>query len=481
MRRLFCCFLPRWGLTLAGLAAATLAIGAWQLGLDNNPTMGPGRILLLLWGIAALLLVHHRRVAILLRGGAQQPDPQLTTAFPDDQTRAKPRGNDIDRPRRQPWLALSLILPPIFLLYVWLVTAGGWTKPATETTFYYDMLADALASGRRFLNQTPDPRLAELPNPYDPEAIPRCKTGQSSDCYLMDASYFDGKYYLYWGPAPALMLAVLKIGGFGRLGDNAMALIAATALFLITALCLVDLWRRYFSELPRWLLAPPLILAGLAYPLPWVLDEPFIYEAAILLGAAFLTAGLAMAMPVLASGDQDPGRLALVGVLWSLSLGTRAVLGVPIVALVGAIAWRLLRLRSSGSRPKSLARPLAALALPLVATASLIAVYNFVRFSNPLEFGWRYQLGAPAGQSAGMQAAFDWGHLPRNAYNYLFTRFRSLGISHSSNLDSRHTPCLWAGSATHKFPIRVCSTASMSPAFSSPHPSWASGHISFGG
>ena len=424
MRRLLCCTVPRWGLTLAGLAAATVALAAWRLGLDNNPTMGPRRILLLFLGIGIVFLAHRSRVADLLRRGGPRPDhPPHTGHLPPDRVLTESQGADLPYASRFPWAILLLILPAILTLYVWLFTAGKWTNPPGPTTYYYDLLAEAFAAGQTSLIQAPDPRLAQLANPYDPAqraGIPRCRRGTlGSDCFVLDASYLNGRYYLYWGPAPAALLALLKVSGLGRVGDNAFALFGTVALFVFLVLGLLDLWRRYFSRLPRWLLAPPLLLAGLAYPLPWVLDTPLIYEAAILQGAAFLVAGLTFAIPVLTTGDHKPWRLALVGVLWSLSFGTRIVLALPIAVLGGAMAWSLWRARSADPRPRSRWKPFAALSLPVLTSAALIGMYNFARFSDPLESGWRYALGGGGAQFAGLQAVFKWGNIPTNAYNYI--------------------------------------------------------------
>lgn len=423
VRRLFCCAAPRWGLTMAGLAAATVALAAYPLGLDNNPAMGPRRALLLLAGLAILLAVHYGRVSALIRargpGMDSRPAPE---PGPQNEALSEGRRNQVPHPPRSMWPALSLVLAAILFLYLWLVTAGQWTKPLPQTTFFYDMLADAFVSGQTFLKQAPDPRLAELANPYDPAAragIPRCSQGMTSGCFLLDATYFGGKYYLYWGPAPAAILALLKLNGLGRLGDATIALIAVSAHFTLLTLCLTQLWFRYFPELPRWLLAPTFILAGLAYPLPWALDAPHIYEAAILLGDVFLVAGLALAIPVLTSHDRFPGRLALIGTLWSLSFGSRMVLALPITVLTGAIVWRLAGEGSIDSPPRATWKALAALALPLVVSATAIGLYNFARFSNPLESGWRFAL-AGDDQSAGLQGVFEWANIPTNAYNYLF-------------------------------------------------------------
>lgn len=407
-----------------GVLTSLVAVFAYELGLDNNPVMGPRRALLLLFGLAILLAVHHGRVFALVRGGGPRRNSRLDPE-PIPQHKGPTQRGQIEVPHlpRSMWPALSLILAAIFSLYLWLVTAGQWTKPLPQTTFFYDMLADAFVSGQTFLKQAPDPRLAELTNPYDPAEraeIPRCTRAVISGCYLFDASYFDGKYYLYWGPAPAALLAVLKLGGVGEVGDATIALIAAGALFTLLTLCLGQLWKRYFSQLPGWILAPPLILAGLAYPLPWVLDAPHIYEAAILLAAAFLVAGFSLAIPVLTSDHHTPGRLAFAALFWSLSFGSRVVLAFPVAILVGAVTWRLVRPCSAAPRPRQMWKSLLALAIPLALSTTLIGMYNFARFSNPLETGWRFQLGGGGAQAAGLQAVFKLGNIPANTYNYLF-------------------------------------------------------------
>ena len=426
MRRLFCCKGPRWGFSLAGLAAAALALGAYPLGLDNNPVMGPRRVTLLLAGIGTLLLVHRRRLSSWLQ--RDRPEPLDVGRAPQDRGRAEPRDAHLGGPPiAVRWASLCLISAATLVVYGWLVTAGKPTD-LPETTFYYDMLADAFASGQMHLRVTPDPRLAESPNPYDPSQrseIPICRAREISGCFLNDASYYQGKYYLYWGPTPALVMTLLKIWGLGTIGDDTIALIGAIGLFFSLACCIAGLWRSFFRQLPWWLLMPPLVLAGLAYPLPWVLDAPHVYEAAILWGSALLTAGLAVAIPVLVSGSPRSGRLASAGLFWGLALGSRITLALPIAVLATALGWRIVRLRSGRRGWKTPVLALVAMGLPIAASVALTGAYNYARFSDPVEWGHRYQLqaGALPLQSSGFHEAFKWKFLPANAYNYMLAPF----------------------------------------------------------
>ncbi|HMK08777.1 MAG TPA: hypothetical protein VK449_07065, partial [Anaerolineales bacterium] len=420
MRSRFSVFFSRWTVTLVGLVVAIVAVAAYPLGLDDNPGMGPRRIALLAVGTGIVLLAQAR--VLRYRSGWDPPSTRPPAPPGEGPTEDAVPGRSVWA-RRGFWLLLSLMSLAILVSYVWLDGAGSPAHPP-KTTFYYDMLADAFASGQTSLKAVPDPRLRALSNPYDAVArshIPHCLQGRTSDCLLFDATYYDGKYYLYWGPAPAALLVPLKWAGVGPVGDNTLALVAAAFLFAGTAALLAQTWNRFFRHLPIALLVPPLILAGLAYPLPWVLDAPRIYEASVLFGAGFLMAGLVAAFPVLAGRSGSERRLLLAGVLWGLAFASRAVMLFPVAAFSTVVMLRLWK----GALPTRVGlggRQAERLAIPIVVSLCLIGLYNFVRFSSPFEFGWRFQLGEPAVQAEGPQAAFRPANIPVNLYNYVFAQ-----------------------------------------------------------
>jgi hypothetical protein len=112
------------------------------------------------------------------------------------------RGNLGEPKRQRVWFT---VLPAILLVltaYVWLVSIGTWTK-WPQTYSHYDMLAAAFRLGQLYLEKQPSPALLALPNPYDPAMLKDVP-------YLMDASLYRGRYYLYFGPVPALILLVAK-------------------------------------------------------------------------------------------------------------------------------------------------------------------------------------------------------------------------------------------------------------------------------
>src|SRR5437868_9122634 len=111
------------------------------------------------------------------------------------------------------------------------------------------MLADAFRPGQASLLVQPKPELLALKNPYDAKA--------NRDLRLHDAVLYHGKYYLYWGPLPALLLTAFKsVGpGAGVVGDQHVAYFFAMTELLASAALLRFIRQKWFPDAPEWTLA----------------------------------------------------------------------------------------------------------------------------------------------------------------------------------------------------------------------------------
>ena len=451
MRAALCTILPRWLSTLAGLAAIVLSFTAAELGIDRDAAWGPRRTALFALGVV-VLLVAQRAALVRIVGStwrfiarslglprfSADLDRRLSflgpllTRLAEVSRRiglAAPKMPqvDVDRAEDRPlepgdqiphlgvWKSLSVLALVLLmaLLYVWVVSAGFWLRWPGGTS-YYDLLAEGFLHGRTSLMIEPDPRLVDLGNPYsltDREGIPT----------LWDASYFDGKYFLYWGPVPALLLTLPRLVSGMGLPDLAVVFAATCAILVFSSLILVSLWRRYFAErLPHWLLLAGVLLIGFGLPVLWVLSSPNVYEASVASGMAFFLAGVYLSLPLLLSLPPSRLRLVLAGTSWALAVGSRAVLLVPTLALIAIILVRIAR-GSDRSRTSILAK----LVIPLAIGAAVLGWYNFDRFGNPFETGFRYQL---TGRDVTWNGVFDPRYLVPNTYNYLLRSFRTLSV-----------------------------------------------------
>jgi hypothetical protein len=286
----------------------------------------------------------------------------------------------------------------VFVFYVWLVSGGQWTSWPTYSD-YYQRLADAFRHGQTYLLEQPHPALLAMPDPYDPVA--------NRALALHDASLFRCRYYLYWGPVPAVLVAVANVITCGaRIPDQLLVFTFCCGTVLAAAVLLTRIRRRHFPTTPPWTTALGVLAVGLASPTPFNLSRPMVYEASIHAAQCFIVAGVLFA--TVALGDERRRRWAIFAAAACLALatGSRASMSLAVVGVAGCVAWKLRRNVLDVS----------VLALPLVSAAVALGAYNHARFGSPFEPGIRYQL-------AGFNSPREYGRLAsaRNVLPNLMT------------------------------------------------------------
>ena len=368
------------------IAGGTLGAGillimlfANQLGMDNNPVWGIKRYLIFFVGflILAVSLFHRKENFI---------------------------GRAFNTRTGQLHLASGLLGASILFIYIWFTSVGLWTIWPNETS-YYDLLASAFRNGDLALGVKPDPALLTLENLYEPgsrEGIPM----------LWDATLYKGNYYLYWGPAPALFLAIIKLFYEEPVGDKVITFAFAAGTLFFTILLILEIWKRYFAEIPRWAVLAGMAFAGLVNPILFILIEGRIYEAAIIAGQFFLIGGLYW----LVTGFIHPSsrRSFMAGLFFALAVGSRTTL-TPAVAVLSLVLF-LWAVKSQ--RGKALPF-ITAFALPLILGAVGYAWYNYARFDSFTEFGYRYQLTS-YNLYESLDETFSLAYIPPNVYKTLF-------------------------------------------------------------
>lgn len=399
---------------LAALLGATLIITgllAYRLGIDHNPEWGWQRIGIValgglslvwaLWGrLAPGLQARLARVAGRL---ARQPWAQAArraaaagaaraAGWPLARAGAsafRRLGELADAPavrRRLFALAAALISLAALWAYLWIFSAGRMTAWPSGSR-YYHLLAEAFRHGQAHLLEEPSSELLASPNPYDIR-----QRGQMRA--LWDASFYGGRYYLYWGPAPGLITVALEALLPGPVRDSFLVLGFVAGVYLASLLLLLEARRQFGGAFPGWLTLGALLAAGINAPLIWLLTRPSVYEAAIAGGQCFLLAGLYASFSAFRRTRPEAWRLLLAGLFWALAIGTRANLLAAAAFLALLTLGRLLSGLRGAARNAS--RPAAALLAPLLAGAAALGWYNYVRFGSVFESGHRYQLTGPA-------------------------------------------------------------------------------------
>ncbi len=280
----------------------------------------------------------------------------------------------------------------VALTYFWFATAA--TLQVQPGGHFYELLGDAFLAGQLHLPVTPNPELLALPDPYDP--------GQNEPYRLQDASLYEGRYYLYWGPVPGLAHALWK----GLTGQPASTMLLQVLLGVGGYLCFRLLARALrdlaFPCVPDWSVE----LVALCYALggvgPYLQGRAIIHHEAFLWASLFLLAGFYWWVRGLAEERGSLRHLALAGLLFGGAFGSRTTL-VSYAAAAGLVLAVAIDVRRS-LRPSATStwlrapsdrralRQLIAFWVPSTAVLGLLALYNQARFDSPFEFGQAYQL-----------------------------------------------------------------------------------------
>ncbi len=255
---------------------------------------------------------------------------------------------------------------------------------------YYNLLVQGFRAGQLNVKREAPPGLARLADPYDP-AVNTSYVWDSR--YLaFDMSYYKGKLYLYFGATPALVLfwPYVVLTGHYLLHKNAVVIFYVLG-FLLAAGLLRAIWCRYFAEVSIWVLALGILVMGFATGILEILPRCGVYEVATSCGFTFVMLALTATWCALHESKRQILWLLLASLAYGLAIGSRPSLlfGALVLLVPVARTWR------TATEPGSLRRVgflLAVAVGPMILIGLGLMLYNALRFDNPFEFGWHYQL-----------------------------------------------------------------------------------------
>lgn len=235
---------------------------------------------------------------------------------------------------------IVVLLAVIGWFYFW--TAVPLWRPefiSADGPGYYNLLARGFLKGQLALDKAADPFLATLSDPTDPAQ----RAGQG----MFDVSYFKGRYYLYWGATPAVILFVPFYLLTGWFIDESLAPPLFAGLGLIASVWLVlSVKRRYFPNVSAAMELGCVLTLGLANMMPALLRRSSVYEAPITSGYACCMLGLAALFHALHSRRKTIS-LAIAGTLFGWAVGSRPFYLFSSLGLAVGV-WQLAQSRGLG-------------------------------------------------------------------------------------------------------------------------------------
>jgi hypothetical protein len=253
-----------------------------------------------------------------------------------------------------------------------------------EPPSYYGLLTEAFRLGQLHVPVEIDPKLLALENPY---------AGPQGATRPHDMSFYDGKLYLYYGPAPVVLLYLpwrLITGEF--LAESAGSMILLSIGFAAAAFWITRVKRIHFPSLsPAWL---ALALATLltSGPILEALANKTFYGVPIHGGFACLMVALVATTEALRTSRLVVQLcwLAFASTAWGMAVASRPIYVLSLLGLGVAALW--LARQATGDRRSATRRILSAAVLPAALIGLALMTYNYLRFDSPIDFGIRFSL-----------------------------------------------------------------------------------------
>jgi hypothetical protein len=283
-----------------------------------------------------------------------------------------------------------VVVLAVAFVYLWL-TKSGWARFEWKRDLdgYYDLLGRAFISGHVQVPLEPRPELLALADPWDPHLnIPY---------RVLDLVLYHRHYYLYHGAAPALLFfAPWRLLTGHDLAESFAVFVLCLTGYLVLCELLMLVLATLPTCVPLWMFTLFLLTLGFGESVPYLLQRALVYEIALASGFLFVSCGFFCLFKSLTTMRRRVTWLFVCGLSFGLAAGCRPNL---VFAVVPALVIILRSSRHPVGFRALLSREIVALTAPAAICCLCVAVYNYARFGNPLEFGLRYLMANPEYQN----------------------------------------------------------------------------------
>lgn len=252
----------------------------------------------------------------------------------------------------------------------------------------YQELAEALAEGHFYLDAEPSEGLLQAENPYDTIYL----QANGID-YKADYAYHEGRYYVYFGIVPELLLYLPVYLLTGHHLPNYLAVFLFYCGFILGVFALYrEVVRHWFKSTPFLVYLLIGSLTVLCGNYLFVIARPDLYDTPIMAANMFTVAGLWLWIRGKYASTQAGRR-------WGYGLGSLSMALVagcrPQMLLFSCLAiplfWEEVIKKRELFCKKKIGDTII-ICLPYVFVAAGIMYYNFARFGSPFDFGATYSL-----------------------------------------------------------------------------------------
>ena len=274
----------------------------------------------------------------------------------------------------------------------------------------YRELAHSLEAGTVALPLEVSDALLAKENPYDTSALLAEQIP-----YHMDYAFYDGQYYVYFGPVPEFLLYYPYYKFTGEDLDNYKAFYCFYALFIIGVFGLLwELAHKVSRKLPFYLYLMFSVGVCLFPNYVFMAGRPDLYNIPIMAGTAFTMCGIWLWLRGLTVSKGKGIFYALGSLCMALVAGCR-----PQLLLYSAVALPLFYNETVKERrlfsKKGFINTFC-FVLPYILIGCFVFRYNAARFGSGFDFGATYSLTSNDMNTRG----FNLSRLVHGLFSYLF-------------------------------------------------------------
>jgi len=289
--------------------------------------------------------------------------------------------------------------------------AANWNK------MYSHYMTDAILKGQLYLDIEVPKALIEAERPYDPKyresrgVFINWNLKESDDkenAILGDNTYYNGKYYSYFGVVPAVMLFVTyKFITGNYLPSSLGAFLFASLATVLLLLLWMRIAQNYLNKIPYFFFLIGGVTLYACSFIPVVLTEPRFHIIAQFSALAFVILGILCLL-------REKSWIFLSCLCFALAVGCRP----------SAIFWALLVPILLWDKRKDFLniKGFAAIIIPFAIIGSILAWYNWARFGSLFMFGSNYMI-TEANQTAFPSLISPIGKLHMVVKTFLFVLF----------------------------------------------------------
>ena len=283
----------------------------------------------------------------------------------------------------------------LFILYILILIIGVvypmklspfWNGEVPEHRNQYELQAESFLNGHLYLDEEVSDELKAMENPYDNVAREENKID-----FRWDHAYYNEHYYMYFGVVPVFLTFL----PYRIVTGKALTTYHATQLFtagIVIAFFVLFYYlrKKFFDKMPfavYMILTTALTLASVWY----FVAAPALYCTAISAAVFLIMWSLYFFIRTAFDDLSERKRLFFCGIgalFGALTFGCRPTVALTNIILIPLFYLQLKKISDNKGKIKTIIT----VALPFIIIGILLALYNYVRFDNPMEFGQTYQL-----------------------------------------------------------------------------------------